>query len=112
VLGEWHIWIYWSAWSLSWRDREIATSESTDLEIGRALSVLNGQSLTAVTAGTDDGRSSFAFDLSCILRTWPVRPYNPAAGDDEAEWMFFQPSGEVLSLYANGQLRTSQAEEP
>jgi hypothetical protein len=39
VLGEWHIWIYWSAWSLSWRDHEIATSESTDLEIDRALSV-------------------------------------------------------------------------
>jgi hypothetical protein len=78
VLGDWHIWVYWSAWSLSWRDREIATSESTDLEIDRAFSVLNGQSLTAVTVGTDDGRSSFAFDLSCILRTWPARPYNPS----------------------------------
>jgi hypothetical protein len=112
VLGEWHIWIYWCAWSLSWRDREIATSESTELEIDRALSVLRGQSLTVVTAGADDGRSSFAFDLACILKTWPTRPYDLAAGDDQAEWMLFQPSGEVLSLYADGQLRTSQRDEP
>jgi hypothetical protein len=62
--------------------------------------------------GTDGGRSSFAFDLSCIPRTWSARPYNPAAGDDEAEWMLFQPSGEVVSLYAKGQLLTSRAEEP
>jgi hypothetical protein len=68
VLGEWHIWIYWSAWSLAWSDREIATSESTELEIDRALSVLNGESLTVVTAGSDDGHSSFEFDRSCILR--------------------------------------------
>jgi hypothetical protein len=112
VMGEWHIWIYWCAWSLSWRNREIATSESKELDIDRALSVLNGQSLTIVTAGTDDGRSSFAFDLSCTLKTWPTRPHDRASGDDQEEWMLFQPSGEVLSLYADGRLRTSQADEP
>jgi hypothetical protein len=58
VYGEWHLWIYMCAWSLSWRDREIAHSESADLEMNRALSLLNGQSLIAVTAGGADGRSS------------------------------------------------------
>ena len=74
--------------------------------------MLNGQSLTAVTAGSDDGISSFAFDLSCTLETCPTRPDDDAVGDDQAEWMLFQPSGAVLSLYADGRLRTSQADEP
>jgi hypothetical protein len=108
VHGEWHLWIYCCEWTLSWRDRQIAHSESSDLEMNRGLKVLNGQSLTAVTAGSPDGRSSFAFDLDCVLATRP----SENAADDLEQWMFFQPSGDVLSLRADGQLHSGRADEP
>jgi hypothetical protein len=104
VHGEWHLWIYICEWSLSWRDRQIAHSESTDVEINRALGVLNGQSVTGVKAGTVDGCSTFAFDLDCVLTT---RPF-----DDSEQWMFFQPSGDVLTLQADGRLVTNRGDEP
>lgn len=112
VKGEWHLWIYMCDWSLSWRDRALAHSESDDLEIDRALSVVNGQSLTKVTAGGADGTSSFAFDLSCVLETRPSCLSSATVDDDSQEWMFFHPPGRVLSLYADGGLRTSDSSEP
>lgn len=108
VHGEWHLWIYCCEWRLSWRNREIGNWESPDTEMNRALGVLNGQILTNVIAGTADGRSSFAFDLDCLLVTRPT----PDAERDEEQWMFFQPSGDVLSLYADGRLLTGKANEP
>jgi hypothetical protein len=112
VKGEWSLWFYWCDWSLSWNDREIANSESEDLVIDRALHVLNGQSLTAVSAGAGDGTSTFSFDLSCTLQTRPALPEDYAEDDPQREWMFFQPSGRVLSLYADGRLRTTDSDEP
>ena len=108
VRGEWHLWIYCCEWSLSWRDREIGNSESPDVPMNRALGVLNGQSLIDVVAGTADGRSSFAFDLDCVLATRPP----PDAARDLVQWMFFRPSGDVLNLYADGRLETSKGNEP
>jgi hypothetical protein len=112
VHGEWHLWIYMCAWSLSWRDREIAHSESDDLEIDRALGVLNGQSLTKVSAGAPDGTSSFVFELSCVLSTRPTRPYDAAEDYDRDEWMFFHPPGRVLKLYGDGRLESKDSDEP
>ena len=112
VRGAWHLWIYWCDWSLFWNDREIANSDSEDLVIDRALHVLNGQSLTKVSVGSGDGTSTFSFDLSCTLTTWPTQPDDDAVGDDQAEWMLFQPTGALLSLYADGRLRTSRSDEP
>ena len=74
--------------------------------------MLNGQSLTKVTAGAADGTSSFAFDLSCVLETRPTQANGAAAEDPQGEWMFFQPSGRVLSLYADGRPRTGDSDEP
>jgi hypothetical protein len=104
VHGEWHLWIYCCEWSLSWCDRQIAHSESPDAEIDSALLLLNGQSVTTVEAGSPDGRSSFAFDLDCVLSTQPY--------DDSEQWMFFQPSGDVLTLRADGRLVTGPGNEP
>ena len=112
VKGEWHLWIYMCDWSLSWRDREIAHSESEDLVIDRALGVLNGQSLTRVTAGAADGTSSFAFDLACVLSTRPLQPCDDDTDEDREQWMFFQPSGRVLSLCGDGRLHSGMSDEP
>lgn len=108
VRGEWHLWIYCCDWSLSWRDRQIAHSESSDEAMNRALPVLNGQSLADVVAGTGNGCSSFAFDLECALATHP----SAGAAREQQQWMFFQPSGDVLSLSADGRLHTSKSDKP
>jgi hypothetical protein len=112
VKGEWFLWIYWCDWSLSWNDREIANSESEDLVIDRALHVLNGQSLTKVSAGAGDGTSTFSFDLSCTLQTRPAPPDDYAEDDRQEEWMFFHPPGRVLTLYGNGRLESKNSDEP
>jgi hypothetical protein len=105
VRGEWHLWIYCCNWSLSWRKRSLAHSESSDLDIDRALTVLNGQSVSSVTT-TSDGSSRFAFDLDYELAT---SPYDDARSDDE-QWMFYQPSGRVLGFRANGQLHIEMSD--
>jgi hypothetical protein len=81
--------------------------------IGRALHVLNGQSLTKVSASSGDGTSTFSFDLSCTLQTKARPPDDYAEDDRQEEWMFFYPPGRVLKLYhGDGRLESKNSDEP
>jgi hypothetical protein len=65
VQGQWHLWIYCCRWSLSLDTTELAHNESDDITIERALHLLNGQAITAVTVSPADGSTKFTFDLGC-----------------------------------------------
>jgi hypothetical protein len=100
VHGEWHLWIYCCLWSLALTGVELSHSESDDQTMGRALRLLDGQGLIDVTV-SPDASTDFTFDRGFTLRTWPAPP--GAYGDEPVEqWMLFQPSGDVLTLRADG----------
>jgi hypothetical protein len=106
VRGGWTLWVQYCDWTLTWHEHLLAHSESPDVEIDRALAILNGQKL--VSAATTDGSASLAFDLGCVLAT---RPYSDADAGQE-QWQLFQPSGAVLTLHAGGHLTAGRADEP
>jgi hypothetical protein len=104
VHGAWHLWIYACLWSLTVNAIELAHSESADQTIGRALRILNGQALVSVQVDPDSPRSTFTFDLGCVLTTRP----SPAITPDEEpaeQWMLFQPNGRVLTIRSDGRYR-------
>jgi hypothetical protein len=105
VTGEWHLWIYLCAWSIACGDRQLAHSESPDVRINRAVHFLNGQEIRRVEIDATDGRTLFEFDLGGILRTWPCD------GADE-QWMLFDPSGNVLTVRADGRFAYHSSDEP
>jgi hypothetical protein len=90
VHGRWHLWIYCCHWRATQDGTKLAWSEDPSDLIGRAAARLNGQKLLAVEVDRDKGRSSFIFDLGCVLETWPY--------DDptDEQWIFM--TGETASF--------------
>ena len=101
VTGQWHLWIYRCQWRLAGEHGDLAHSESDDLTMTRALHVLNGQSLSGVEVGPDNGATTFSFDLGCVLTTEPV--LNDQHSDEPVEqWKLRQPNDEWLSVRSDG----------
>jgi hypothetical protein len=96
VHGEWHLWIYLCDWHISWKDKEIAHSESDDLTIHRACSFLNGQALKSVATNAY-GSTSFTFDLDGFIKTASY-----PSSEIEDTWMLFCPDSRVISLQSDG----------
>lgn len=111
VSGQWHLWIYCCAWSLTLDGAELAHCEADDTTIGRALRVLNGQALTSVEVEPADGGTTFAFDLGCALATRPLPDETPN-GEPVEQWMLYQPSGAVLTVRGDGQYRLQPGNTP
>ena len=101
VQGQWHLWIYCCFWSLSLDTTQIAHNESDDVTIERALHLLNGQAITAVTISPVDGSTKFSFDLGCVMTTTPA-PEHVYSSTTVEQWMLYQPSGEVLTIRSDG----------
>ena len=102
--GEWHLWIYRCAWSISLNGKQLAHSESSDVGITRAVAVLDGEALTRVAVSAD-ARTEFDFDLGGVLQTWP----DDADGE---QWMLFEPSGYVLTMRADGRYSHHPRSQP
>src|SRR5664280_1471741 len=90
VRGQWHLMIYCCQWSLSLNGTQLASSESDEITVNRALGVLNGQALTDVSINPVDGSTRFTFDFGCVLVTTP-------APDDVYD---FEPVGQWALLPA------------
>lgn len=109
VHGEWHLWIYCCLWSLSVEGRELAHCESDDITIARALVVLEGQALANVEADVD-GRSTFSFDLGCVLSTKPAPP-GTYSHEPVDQWLLYQPTGQVLTFRGDGCFRSQDRDD-
>jgi hypothetical protein len=68
--------------------------------MSRALNALDGRVLTEVNVLTG-GASEFQFDQGLRFRTWPASAGSYGAEPVE-QWMLYQPTGEVLSLWSDG----------
>ena len=98
--GQWHLWIYCCDWSISFNGVQLAHDESDDVSMNRALSILNGQVLTAVSV-TDIAHTKFEFDLGCELTTWPGPPED-YDGEAVEQWYLYKPNKQVLTLRSDG----------
>jgi len=99
VRGPWWLWIDCAYWSLAVERAELAHCESDRTTIARALHILEGQALSGVDV-EPDGRTTFAFDLGCVLATGPA----PAGWYDRKVplWHLYQPEGQVLTVRSDG----------
>jgi len=104
VRGQWHLWIYCCAWSLSLDGMQLAHEESDDITMNRALRVLSGQSITEVSINPADASTTFTFDLGCVLTTTPT-PGDVDDHEPEEQWLLYQPSHEVLAVRSDGRYK-------
>lgn len=106
VRGRWHVWIYCCQWRFTQHGKQIAWSESSREDIGRATAWLEGQNLLRVSVDPPSGKSLFAFDLGGLLETWPV-------GDDPTveQWYIFGPD-DVFAYRADGRWCRQPADTP
>ena len=111
VHGQWHLWIYCCFWSVRLSGVQLAHCESDDITIARTMSLVNGQALTSVQVDPTHGRSSFNFDLGCVLDTWPA-PDGTYEDEPVVQWMLFLPSGEVLSYRGDGMCSRKSGDTP
>jgi hypothetical protein len=94
-VGDWHLWIYLSAWELRQGGETIATWDFDVDSVDAALSELDGQVLKTFDLRPSPFETVFDFDLGGQL---VVRPYESASLDPEELWLLYEPSGEVLTL--------------
>lgn len=87
--GEWHLWVYCSAWRIESEHDVRAGSEDEREIIDAALQVIENQELKSVAVSTP----SLGVDLdfgNYVFRVFPVY----ATGAEH--WMLYTPSGAVL----------------
>ncbi len=94
--GQWHLWVYCCGWRIWIGKNELAFNESTDDEIARACSELDGQAIQDVICQPKFGRTRFVFDLGGILDT---APYDEELSE---QWMLYLPDGNVYTYRSDG----------
>jgi hypothetical protein len=100
VRGEWYLVIELCVWTVVCEGIELATSSSEQLQIERAVRVLDGQALRDVEI-KPDGQSIFRFDLGGVLGIWPADVGLYDQGNEAILWWLLGPT-EVLTLRADG----------
>ena len=102
--GEWHLWIYCCDWDVFCKGRRVGGS-STDLRIRAAADVLDGQKLIRFSISSRTAQCSFRFDLGAVLTTRPFDRWRE-------QWLFYEPSGKVLILRADGFYKHVRSDVP
>ncbi|HEY9639051.1 MAG TPA: hypothetical protein V6C57_01130 [Coleofasciculaceae cyanobacterium] len=93
--GEWHLWIYMCVWRLEKGREVLATSEDSHSKIESAIQCLDGLALSSVELTSPNWETIFRFEQEIVIRTFSAYPNDE---EDEAYWMLFTPSGNVLSV--------------
>ena len=89
--GEFHLWIYCTAWRLETKDGMIAGSEDARADMEAAIARLNGLALTAVDAEWPSLSLSLVFTDGLVLRTFSV------FSKDCEHWHLYSPGGRVYT---------------
>jgi len=95
VIGEWYLWIYLCAWTLSIKGKVLARSRSRQETIERAVRELQGQALTRTTVNRHTGATTFFFDFGGRLEIRRKKAM------DEL-WALWTPGGRVLAIRGDG----------
>ncbi|MEP7134621.1 MAG: hypothetical protein ABI904_06785 [Chloroflexota bacterium] len=91
--GEWHLWIYCSAWRLETEKEVIVGSEDERSILEDAIQQLNGTLLNSVTITRPAFDTIFEFDGLNKIRVFPLSFH-----DDCEYWMLYTPDGNVLTV--------------
>lgn len=109
--GDWHLWIYCCAWTLTLGAAKLADSGTSADGITKALRVLDGQALTDVAVDVGDGSTLFSFDLGCDLRTRPA-PAGTYTREPIELWKLSYPKGWVCVRTDGTFARTTEGQDP
>lgn len=100
VQGDWHLWIYLCDWRIFSDTQLLAADNSKRRVIRRATSELEGQLLTRVSVDNTSCVSLFEFDSGGKIEAIPNTTVYEST---DALWLLYEPSGDVLTLRADGQ---------
>ena len=81
---------------------EFVGDSNSEKGIQNTIRELDGQKLVRVTANYLPGHTVFEFDLGGRLT---ARPYDKFYEEPSEQWLLFEPSGDVLTLRADGMYR-------
>jgi hypothetical protein len=89
--GEFHLWVYQSAWRIEMPGAVLASSEDPREALEQSVRYLDGRALTAIAIEAPSMSATFSFTDGLVLRTFSV--YTA----DADHWMFYLPSGDVFT---------------
>jgi hypothetical protein len=96
VHGEWHLWVYLSAWRVETATAVLGASEDSRDRMMAAATALNGRPLVAVELSHPSLDTSFCFEGDHLLRVFPI--YTSPDEADAEHWMLFTPGHMVLNV--------------
>lgn len=89
--GEWHLWIYNSAWRLEEENKKVlAASEDPRSKLEVAIQRLEGLAFYSVKLFTPALETVFTFEQGVVLRVFPIY------SEEFEHWMLYTPDGNVL----------------
>lgn len=91
VHGEFHLWVYCSAWRIETSSQIVASSEDPREVLEPVVSYLDGRTLSSIQLDLPSMSSTFAFSDDMRLRTFSI------FSKDFDHWMFYLPGGEVFT---------------
>jgi hypothetical protein len=92
VHGQWHLWIYGSAWRIEERGHILAGSQDDKKVMEKAVLGLDGKTLLSTQVGNDLLDAEFLFEDGLTLRVFGC------CAMDMKHWMLFTPDRKVLSV--------------
>jgi hypothetical protein len=101
--GEYHLWVYCSAWHIQSADRVLASSEDPRESLEKDVRALDGLTLIAVRIEYPSLSTTFEFEGSVSLQTFSI------FSRDYEHWMLYMPDTTVLTAGPASALTTSVA---
>lgn len=89
--GEFHVWVYCSAWRIETTDTVVASSEDDRDVLVEAVRHLDGRTLTAIDVEQPSLSAAFRFSDGTTLRTFSI------FSDGYEHWMLYLPDGRVVT---------------
>ncbi|MEO3930482.1 hypothetical protein ABGB07_42540 [Micromonosporaceae bacterium B7E4] len=89
--GEFHLWVYQSAWRIEMQGAVLASSEDPREALEESVRYLDGRALTAIAIEAPSLSATFSFTDGLVLRTFSVFTA------DVDHWMFYLPGGDVFT---------------
>jgi hypothetical protein len=89
--GEYHLWVYCSAWRIQTADAVVASSEDAREVLEKSVPVLDGLELVAVSIEHPSLSANFQFEGGISLTTFSI------FSTDYEHWMLYGPGGTVLT---------------
>ena len=90
--GQWHLWIYCSAWRIDEGNEVLTGSEDSREKLEAAVRRMDGLVLQHVGVSPPALETSFNFDQGISLRVFPI------FSEGFEHWMLYTPDGNVLTV--------------